>query len=248
VLHSFHGGIAVLPERLAARLGERLLTSRPVESVKRDDHGWWIDAAGRSWGPFDAVIDATPAHAAAHHQPDPEVRRRLAEIRFAPLTVVAVAYPRAAVPHPLDGFGLLIPSREQRRLLGVLWTSSIFSGRVPAGQVLLRCMFGGGKALERTDDELLARLATELREILGVASRPSRRWIFRHPRGIAQYEPGHLARLRGLEDRLAATPGLFLAGSSYRGISINLCVRDAERTARTVRKFLRGAGRPPRVT
>ena len=37
--------------------------------------------------------------------------------------------------------------------------------------------------------------------------------------------------LRRIEARLATRPGLLLTGSSYRGISVNHCVKDAERVA-----------------
>jgi oxygen-dependent protoporphyrinogen oxidase len=63
---------------------------------------------------------------------------------------------------------------------------------------------------------------------------PRRTWIFRHPRGIPQYERGHGARLDAIEDRLVRFPGLHLTGNSYLGVSVNLCVVDAGRTAERI--------------
>jgi oxygen-dependent protoporphyrinogen oxidase len=134
---------------------------------------------------------------------------------------------------------MLIPSRERRRLLGVLWSSSIFAGRAPAGHVLLRCMAGGHEYLARDDGALVELALAETGELYGLRGDPVRRWVFRHPRAIAQYEVGHLARLRAVEARLARMPGLYITGASYRGVSINHCVREAERTAVRVRSFLR---------
>jgi oxygen-dependent protoporphyrinogen oxidase len=62
--------------------------------------------------------------------------------------------------------------------------------------------------------------------------------IFRHDRAIAQYVPGHLARLKEIDHRLTALPGLYLTGSSYRGISVNACVKEAEEVADNVMKDL----------
>ncbi len=92
-----------------------------------------------------AVVEAAPAHAAAGHfgALDAGLGERLAQIPFAPMVVLALGFPRAAVAHDLDGFGMLVPSREKKMLLGSLWTSSIFPGRAPTGQVLIRCMAGG---------------------------------------------------------------------------------------------------------
>ena len=58
--------------------------------------------------------------------------------------------------------------------------------------------------------------------------------MIRHRRAIAQYERGHLARLRAVDSILAGRPGLYLAGSSYGGISVNACCNEAETKARAV--------------
>ena len=51
----------------------------------------------------------------------------------APVATVATAYDASTVGHPLDGFGALMPRREGRRVLGVLFSSTMFDGRAPAG-------------------------------------------------------------------------------------------------------------------
>jgi oxygen-dependent protoporphyrinogen oxidase len=148
--------------------------------------------------------------------------------------VVALGFDRDQVTHPLDGFGVLNPTSEGRRLLGVLWTSSIFRDRAPAGSVLLRCMAGGARDpgfLAMADDELVALCLAEAAADLRIRGRPQHHWIFRHRQAIAQYEVGHLARLAAISAVLAAQPGLFLTGSSYRGISVNHCLAEAERSA-----------------
>lgn len=69
--------------------------------------------------------------------------------------------------------------------------------------------------------------------------------VIRHDRAIAQYVPGHLALLKKIELEAARYPGLVLAGSSYRGISVNACTKEAEATARQVMDMISGmAGLP----
>ncbi|MBV8199750.1 MAG: protoporphyrinogen oxidase, partial [Acidobacteria bacterium] len=67
----------------------------------------------------------------------------IAAIPHAPVAVVALGYERDQVLHPLDGFGFLAPHREGRRILGCLFSSSLFPERAPAGRVLLTVMAGG---------------------------------------------------------------------------------------------------------
>jgi oxygen-dependent protoporphyrinogen oxidase len=106
-------------------------------------------------------------------------------------------------------------------------------------------MAGGADnaAVMDLDDEALATLAlAELRPLLGIKGPPELVRVIRHRRAIAQYVPGHLANLAAVETELANHPGLFLTGSSYRGISVNSCAKEAERVADDVLAHLHASG------
>jgi oxygen-dependent protoporphyrinogen oxidase len=242
-LYSFAGGMATLVAALTRVLVDdpraRLLTSTDVQTIRLHEGCLQITAGDRIHGPFAAVVEAAPAHAAAGHLGalDSGLGERLGQIPFAPMVVIALGFPRAEVTHDLDGFGMLIPSSEKKMLLGALWTSSIFPGRAPAGQVLIRCMAGGAanpQILDLDDAAILETVLDELRPHLGLRGAPSMIELIRHERAIAQYEPGHLARLREIDRSAHSLPGLFLTGSSYRGISVNACIKEAEQVARDV--------------
>ena len=240
VLTSFTGGIQMLPDALARGLRGTVRTACPVTALEPADGGWSVIAGGQRHGPFAAVVDAGPAHAAAGYHPDAEVRRLLGGIRFNPITVIAVALRREDVVHPLDGFGMLTPSKERRDLMGVLWTSSIWRHRAPAGTVLLRCMAGDPTWLDLPEAEVVRRTCAELDHLYGLRGQPLRHWVVRWPQAIAEYEVGHLARLAAVERALARTPGLIITGSSYHGIAVNACMKTSEPVAARVRAILRG--------
>lgn len=242
-LHSFDGGMAALIDAVAAELvrDERadLVTGSDVRQIRTTPAGWLIADQDREYGPFDSVVEAAPAHAAARHLEELSeiLHRNLAAIPFAPMAVIALGFDRAAVTHDLDGFGMLVPGCEKRELLGSLWTSSIFRDRAPEGKVLIRCMAGGSGnpgVMDLDDDGLVTLVMAELRSLLGIKGSPAMARIIRHERAIAQYLPGHLARLKIAEQAAAGFPGLFLTGSSYRGISVNSCVKEAEIVATKV--------------
>ncbi len=88
------------------------------------------------------------------------------------------------------------------------------------------------------DAEIVDRTSAELAELYGTRGGPTRSWVFRHRQAIAEYEVGHLARLAALDRDLARTPGLFLAGSSYRGIAVNACLKESAPLADRVRTYL----------
>lgn len=251
VLTSFNRGMGQLIDSLVHALGTdpraELRTGAVVSRVTFAGGTWHVAGHDFDRGPYDAVVNAAPAHAAAVQlrEVSPVLHENLVRIPFAPMAVIALGFDRAAVKHDLQGFGLLIPSREQRELLGVLWTSSIFARRAHEGRVLLTCMAGGADnpgVLELDDEALVGVTLSELRPLLGIKGTPEMVRIIRHQRAIAQYVPGHLARLAALDRELARHPGLFLTGASYKGISVNSCCKEAEAVADRVVAHLAATG------
>lgn len=245
VLTSFRQGIQYLTDTLAASLGEIV---RPGEEVTRVGKGesvpWRVGCADGAELEGDLVIVAAPAHAAAGmlRDCDGTISRVLGLIPYASMTVVCFGYERERVGHPLDGFGYLIPRREGRSILGTLWDSSMFAERAPAGRVLLRSMVGGAcfpEYIRLSDDEVVARVRNDLRDVMGIVNEPDFIRVFRHPLAIPQYTVGHGERLQALEERLARHPGLILTGNSYRGIGLNDCVAAAQRASDRALELLR---------
>ncbi len=243
-LTSFRGGVRTLVETLAAALGDAVVLGAPVRRVERTASGYRVLAGTPERAvPASAVVLACPAYEAARMCEDlaPSLAEDLAAIPYAPVTVVATAYARADVPHPLDGFGFLVPGREGRPVLGTLWDSSVFGDRAPEGRVLLRTMVGGARRPDLAalpDRDLLEAVRAQLRDFLGVRADPVRVWVYRHDRGIPQYEVGHGERLARIADALRDLPGLFLCHNAYRGIALNDCAREARATAEAAVRFL----------
>lgn len=242
-LTSFSGGMSELIAALTAALAGSVRTSVPVCGVwrRRDGSGGYTVAAGGETLGADAVVLAGPASetAALVRDCDPVLADLVGGIPTAPLAVVCLGYPEAAVERTctLNGFGFLVPRSEPFRILGALWESSIYPGRAPADKALLRVMVGGAcdpGAVILDDEQLLQVVRRDLRAIMGISSQPEFVRIVRHRRGIPQYVKGHVARLREIDARLEALPGMYLAGNSYRGVSINSCVAEADGIASAV--------------
>jgi protoporphyrinogen/coproporphyrinogen III oxidase len=251
-LTSFTGGIEDLVHGLARALGPRVRTACAVRRVRPltpgGGDGWLVDLDdGRSLE-TDAVVLAGSSSMSATLVDgfDDGLARVLREIPTAPLAVVCLGYETARLDRPLDGFGFLVPRGEGIGILGALWDSSIYSGRAPEGRSLIRVMIGGAHdpAAITLDDEALIGLArVDLQTTMRLTIEPVFTRVFRHPGGIPQYTVGHLGRLAAIDERLAAHPGLFLAGNSFRGVSINACVADAGPLAERVRSAAAGVFR-----
>jgi protoporphyrinogen/coproporphyrinogen III oxidase len=231
---TFADGMSELVDALAGRLppGAACLKQR-VTAVSRHDSRWRLVTSSGLPIDADAVIVASESHGAARllRHVDPQLAALLDEIPYASSATVSLGYPRGAIPHPLDGFGFVVPRAEQRAILACTFSSVKYAGRAPADHVLLRCFLGGAldaATLEGDDATLAGRARADLRAALGVTTEPVLTRVWRHPASMPQYHLGHLARVEAIERRLAALPGLLVAGGAYRGVGIADCVRSGE--------------------
>ena len=236
-LTSFTGGMEDLVRGVAATLGGALKTSAGVIALRKGPAPrrfsiWTVAGIVDA----DALVLAGPSSDAANllRPHDPALSALLKGIPTAPIAVVCLGYDEGTVRRDrgaLDGFGFLVPRSEGIRILGALWETSIYpQRRAPEGKALVRVMIGGARdpsAVELDDAALLRIARSDLARTMGLRTGPEFVRIIRHRRGIPQYAAGHLARLERINARLVEHPGLYLAGNSYRGVSINSCVAEA---------------------
>lgn len=234
---TLRSGMQEIIEALQGELPRTCIrTSSPVRTIERGARGYRVVLQDGEILDAAAVILALPSYAAADiaGHLDRVLDGALRGIPYGSTATVSVAYRLADVPRPLDGFGYIVPRREGRPVLACTWVSTKFPDRVPTGHALLRAFigrFGQEAALAGTDDDLLALVRHELRDVLGIDSEPLLHRIFRWPRVMPQYTTGHRERLDVIADRLAGLPGLFVAGNAYGGVGIPDCIRTAEKAA-----------------
>jgi oxygen-dependent protoporphyrinogen oxidase len=240
------GGMEELIVALAARLpAGAVRVGTPVAAVEPAPDGWRVRLADGGLLLADGAVLAGPAPRMATlvSGTDPELARLLDGIVYASSATVALAYPRAAVRHPLDGFGFVVPRVEGRAVIACTFSSAKYPGRAPDGFVLLRAFVGGAlqAGLLEREARALARLAhDDVAPLLGITREPVLSRVWRHPRSMPQYEVGHLDRVAAIETRLDALPGLALAGGAYRGVGIADCVRSGEVAAERLTSSLKG--------
>lgn len=235
-LTTLRGGAGALPEGLAAWLGERVRCGLAVEGLERRAEGWRVRTAEGALE-ADAVVLATPAWTAAEliAPHDAEGAAALAAIPYSPISVVGLAWEPGAFEAPPDGFGALAARGSALGALGALYTSCIFPEQAPDGHVLVRVMIGGSvdPAAAALDEQALrGRALAAVGRLLGpTRAPPAHTWIFRHPRGIPQYAPGHLGRVAAARAAAERNPGLHLCGNHLDGIGLKDCAKAAEKVA-----------------
>ena len=241
-LTSFTTGSGRLVEALGAQFGGRLERNAAVRQVRPKAQGFEVAWDGGN-AAAEAVVLATPAFVSAELlEFAPEAAEALATIPYADVQVFGLGFHRFDVPNPLDGFGFLVPRGEGVRVLGVLYSSSIFPGQAPEGQVLLRVIAGGTVDPEfaaLSPDEALEAVRRDLRVTMGIVAEPTFVQHIPWERGIPQYELGHGQRVATAFHALKRTPGVVLTGNAYHGVGVNDTVRDAQRAADAVLTHLK---------
>ena len=233
------------PARAIARRLLRCETGVRVTSVTRGRDAFAVEGMRRGervrYAARSVVVSAA-AHAAApmFDASAPALSRALAAVEYAPVCVVASAFRRADVAHPLDGFGVLVPKKERRRILGTLFSSSLFEGRAPPGHALLTTFAGGRRNpdLAALDDGALLRAVSgDLEGLLGARNAL---WheIVRWPQAIPQYTIGHLARIAAVDAAAAALPGLHFCANWRGGVAFGDCIKNGVELAERLRSTL----------
>lgn len=246
---SFRHGMQTLPDALALRVD--VVTGTRTSIALAPDAGFAVELASAGATRTlraRSVVVSTPADAAAALVAPlaPQAVQHLTAIPYAPVTVVVAAYRREDVAHALDGFGFLVPSREQRPILGTLFSSTMFEERAPSGHVLLTTFVGGQRnpqAAAQDDAALRATVDRELAALLG-ARDPMWMDIVRWPRAIPQYTLGHEQRIAAVDQATAHLPTLLFSANWRGGVSVADCVARSRQTAFAVLRALREPAPP----
>lgn len=236
-MFSFEGGMSELAEAIGAKLGQDVGTSVDVIKYTRLEDGYRValmyDETEYYMTSRNLILATSAGQAADLLGGDADgPSAELNAIPYAPVTIAYAGFSKEQVSHPLDGFGLLCPTVENRKILGVIFSSSLFPGRAPEGKVLLTVFVGGmtGQKIANAFDEDLERIVLkELSELLGTGGKPQFFRIHRWEKAIPQYVLGHNEAVRTIRKKLP--PGLSLAGNYLDGISLARAYASGVRAA-----------------
>jgi len=258
---TLQGGLQQMTEKLAAEVDKyRVLVRHRVLAVEFAPGGpggatdscsrrFQIACEGSKVYDADAVVLALPAYLAGSlvSPLDHRLSELLEGIPYSSSMTVSLGFDepaRAALP---AGFGFLVPRKEQRRMLACTFVHAKFHHRTPEGKAMLRCFLGGARdpdVLGLKDEEVLAIVRRELKEIMNFIAEPRFFRVHRWPASMAQYPVGHRERVSAIEERLQDLPGLYLAGNAYSGIGISDCIRTGRSAAEKAMKDLAVGRRP----
>jgi oxygen-dependent protoporphyrinogen oxidase len=260
---SFDEGLQVLPDTLAARLGDVLKLNTAVSRLAQTAGSWRV-ATSNGESEHSAVIYCGTAFKLAELQVEtlqggtgfqpvsanlPKDRQNacstlsaFSEIRYPPVASVVLGFRREDVAHPCEGFGMLIPKIEGFKILGTIFSSSLFPNRAPTGHLTLTSYIGGERYPELAllpAEKLVALVCEDLRVLLGVTGKPAFQHGVLYPKAIPQYNVGY-GRYRELMNEIEnRAAGLFFAGHYRDGVSLGDTIVSGVNIVERVEKHLK---------
>lgn len=244
---SFRKGLQTLMEGMERAFGGMVRVSNSLTSLKAAESGFELlvsSADGISRRRHSSVLLTAPAYRLAEIEtelPHAFDLQFLRAIKYSPVATISFGFNRADVGHSLEGFGFLVPAVEKRKILGAVFSSSLFPNRAPSGKVLMSCFIGGARSPELVNmpGRELAQLAlADLGDLLGIKGAPVFQSINVYPRAIPQYELGYGEFLGSMARVEHGVPGLFFAGNYRDGISVSDSILSGEKAAGKIRAFL----------
>ncbi len=235
-------GMQTLTDRLAELIGPAVIrtgtqvTSLAKTALSEGFQGWRLTLSSGETLEADSVCLAGPAHNAARllQGPQPALSKRLAEIPYSDSLTVHFAFPASNIKHPLNGFGVVVPTTEKRTITACTFVHRKFEGRAPKGIALLRAFTGGKNAQTlwpRSDAEVQEKMLVDLRAILGITGPPLFTYTSRYRASLPQYSVGHVSRVADIDEKLGQIPSLIIAGNWRSGVGIPDCIESGERAA-----------------
>lgn len=236
---SAEGGLGTMVAALTEKIGkENILTSCRDAVVKAEPGSYSLsfsDARNtRCKVTARSVVSTVGAFELASLFPfiPEDMTENIRILDYAPVIQVSAGYHKWK-GQKLDAFGGLVPTREERDILGILFPSAIFKGRAPEGGALMSVFMGGTKKrylMDRSDDEIASIATGEIEKTLGARGEPDLIRVKRYSHAIPQYGKGSGLKLKAIAEAEKLFPGLILAGNIRDGIGM----ADRVRQARTI--------------
>jgi len=225
--------ISALVTSLATQSNVTLRTNAGVREISRGDSGstYRVTMMDNSVLVADDIVLTCPAKIAAMLvEPLAKAATNLLEsIRYVSTGAMAVGLKVSDISKPINGFGIVVPSSENRPINAITVASTKFDHRAPSGYALLRVFFGGArspKTMDLSDSEIAQMVQEQLEDLVGLRGAPVFSQIHRWDGANPQYDVHHL----DLCDKIDASlpKGIWVTGCSYRGVGMPDCVYQSE--------------------
>ncbi len=239
-LVSFRHGMQELPIRLAENLKNAPKLGCSVRRIERLANQKWKILGKLSCGTvweevYDQIVCSLPSHALPSidwiNVKRSDSIKDLGQASHPPLSLVFLGFDKSKIGHPLNGFGFLVPEVERMKILGTLFSSSLFPGRAPKDKALLTTFVGGERNPELcglSDADLISLAIDENTGLLGTGKTPDLAQVVRWPKSIPLPDEHAGTRLAASRRLSQHNRGLVFCGAHLSGAPLPNCMDSLE--------------------
>ena len=245
-MFSFRNGMQSFPKAIAKKLSGNIFYDCSIKNIGLKNEKVFVEIMRNNQvGEIvsDVILSTIPAHVLSKlvHTKDAELAEHLNAIFYPPVLVLFLGYNNISVSQPLDGFGFLIPSKENKKFLGAIWSSTIFENRAAKGKAAFTIFVGGARHPDFSTSDVNSRIEEvlkEFHEIMGIKDQPiiieKKFWN----KAIPQYNLGYIEHEKYFEEFEKKNPGLFLSGNYRGGISVGDCIKSSWANYEKIKEYL----------
>jgi len=240
-MFSFKNGMQSFPIALASKLNQ-VQYNCEVLKVEKNDADYRIiytQNGEEKQLTVKKILSAVPAYISAKifSTIDNSLSNHLNQIYYPPVMALSLGFNKKDIGQPLDGFGYLIPEKENKSYLGAIWSSVIFEGRAADDKAAFTIFIGGARSpelFEMTEEELYKKVLAEFKETMKISTEPIfvRKKIWQ--KAIPQYNIGYIEHENYFEKFEKENQGLYLGGNYRGGISVGDCIKNSEKMVKAI--------------
>lgn len=231
------GGLERLAEALVKAIGKEQITLSASEVKIQPQDKQWLITYRTPEGEQSLIANKVVTTCGAYALPDllPFIPKedigQISNLHYAPIIQASVGFHNTRGLQ-FGAFGGLVPSKEKKDVLGILFPSACFVGRSPEEGALFSFFIGGVRhadMLDWSDEKLKDMILKNIHSMLKFPAdaQPDLIKIHRHQKAIPQYEKSSEARFKMIEELQIRYPGLILAGNIKGGIGMADRIRQA---------------------
>ncbi len=231
-IFSIKGGLEELVKALIKHIGEQnILTGQTSLNIQHTEQQFKINNQI-----YHNVVSTVRADQLATIFPfiEPNLLNPIQNLKYAPVVEIGLGF-RQWKGMDIKAFGGLVPGKEQRNILGLLFMSTIFKNRAPKQGALFTLFIGGAKRPELTQlnqNELLKLIGNDFMDMMAIKEfNPDLIHIKSYSKAIAQYGTDSNKRLESIEQIQKKYPGLILAGNIRDGVGMADRIKQAKNIA-----------------
>lgn len=237
-------GLESLVEAIEQKLNEgSVLKGTRVEAIEhKQDGGYALSLNSGIILHADSVVVTTPHFTLPAMMPQYRFFDELKDMPATSVATVAMAFPEEAITKDIDGTGFVVSRNSDYTITACTWTHKKWPHTIPDGKVLLRCYVGraGDEAVvDLSDAEIEQIVLEDLNKTMAITTTPDFTIVSRWKKAMPQYTVGHKQRMTDIYEQVETElPGLFIAGSSFKGLGLPDCIDQGEAAVQNVLQFI----------